>query len=56
MPDVLIFGAGSIGNHLAYAASQKKWNVSITDKDIKKSDKGINNEIKPNDWNKISET
>ena len=34
MPDVLIFGAGSIGNHLAYAASQKKWNVSVTDKDI----------------------
>tara|TARA_Y100000590_G_scaffold304549_1_gene343426 strand:+ start:1705 stop:2823 length:1119 start_codon:yes stop_codon:yes gene_type:complete len=34
MPNVLIFGAGSIGNHLAYAASQKKWNVSVTDKDI----------------------
>jgi len=31
--NVLIVGAGSIGNHLAYACRQKKWNVSIYDID-----------------------
>ncbi len=36
MPEinVLIIGAGSIGNHLANAARQKKWLVSMYDKDL----------------------
>ena len=34
MYSVKIFGAGSIGNHLAYACRQKGWQVSICDIDI----------------------
>lgn len=33
MPNVLIYGAGSIGNHLAYACRCKNWQVSIVDVD-----------------------
>jgi prephenate dehydrogenase len=29
MINAIIFGAGSIGNHLAYACRQKNWCVSI---------------------------
>ena len=35
MPSVLIFGAGSIGNHLTHAALTKKWDVSVMDIDEK---------------------
>ena len=31
MSKILIFGAGSIGNHMAYASRQLKHDVSITD-------------------------
>lgn len=31
MSKILIFGAGSIGNHMAYASRKLKYNVSITD-------------------------
>ncbi|MBI2627896.1 MAG: Gfo/Idh/MocA family oxidoreductase [Candidatus Niyogibacteria bacterium] len=30
---VKIYGAGSIGNHLAYACRQKNWDVSVVDRD-----------------------
>lgn len=33
MANVLIFGAGSIGNHLAYACRTRGWDVTITDTD-----------------------
>ena len=33
MKSVLIFGAGSIGNHLAYACTNKGWTVTIFDTD-----------------------
>ena len=33
MVDVLIFGAGSIGNHLSYACRVKGWSVSVYDND-----------------------
>ena len=31
MKNILIFGAGSIGNHMAYACSKKNYKVHITD-------------------------
>ena len=31
MKNILIFGAGSIGNHMAYACSKKNYKVYITD-------------------------
>ena len=34
MYEVLIFGAGSIGNHLCFACRKKKWRVSIYDHDL----------------------
>ena len=33
MTKVKIYGAGSIGNHYAYACYKKGWNVTVTDKD-----------------------
>ena len=30
---VLVYGAGSIGNHLTYACRQKGWHVDLTDVD-----------------------
>ncbi len=33
MTDVLIYGAGSIGNHLAHGCRQKGWGVTMTDLD-----------------------
>ena len=35
MIKVKIYGAGSIGNHYAYACYKKKWNITIIDKDPK---------------------
>ena len=35
MIKVKIYGAGSIGNHYAYACYKKKWNITIVDKDPK---------------------
>ena len=33
MKRILIFGAGSIGNHMSYACSQLGYKIYITDKD-----------------------
>ena len=35
MVKVKIFGAGSVGNHYAYACVKKKWKVTVVDIDTK---------------------
>jgi len=46
MFNVIIYGAGSIGNHMAYACRNKGWNVTICDIDPKALER-TQNEIYP---------
>jgi len=51
MFNVIIYGAGSIGNHLAHACRNKGWNVTICDLDPQALDR-TKNEIYPERYSK----